>query len=277
MKGLARLVRLHYTVPFALGYTLILFYALGGRMAGEWLGAGLSTLALALVIAAGYALNDVFDVEVDRVNAPQRPLVAGQVQPAAAARFGVALLAAGLGLGALCRWQFLVTLAAVAAALVAYDRTSKRLGAAKQLAVAALMVSLYPLAFAQAGGASGPRAASLAVFPVWLFLTAFGYEVLKDLRDAAGDRAPGVGPTPLQRNPERWRRIASLAIVGAVPVALLPLGQGCHGVYLGVAAVGLAAGVASAFLDVRRAIVATYADVFLVALAATADVVVHGM
>lgn len=277
MKGLLRLVRPHYTLPFSLGYLLILFYARGGQMEGAWPGAIVSTLALGLVLAAGYALNDLFDVEVDRLNAPDRPLVAGQVDRRTAARFGLALLVAGLGLATLARWQFLATLAAVAAALVAYDATSKRLGRGKQLAVAALMVSLYPLAFAQAGGAAGPRAAALAVFPIWLFLTSFGYEVLKDLRDAEGDRLPGAAPSALQRNPARWRRIAAAAIAGAAPVALVPLWLGCHGVYLAVAGIGLAAGVASAFLDLRRAIVATYLDVALVAFAATVDVAVHGI
>ena len=276
MIGLLRLCRLYYTVPFSLGYLLILFYSLGGRMEGRWAGAAVSTLALGLVIAAGYVLNDLFDVAVDRENAPHRPLVSGEVSRRTAILSGAALLAAGLALAASCRWQFAAGLGAVAGALVLYDLFSKRLGRAKQLAVAALMVSLYPLAFAQAGGVSGPRAASLATFPVWLFLTTFGYEVLKDLRDAAGD-ARVEGSNALHRNPKRWRLVASVAIAGATPIALLPYWQGCHGVYLAIAGVGIAAGIASVLFDTRRAIAATYADVVLVASAATADVIVHGI
>lgn len=277
MSALLRLCRLYYVVPFSLGYTLILYYALGGRMAGRWLEAATTTGALALVLCGAYALNDAVDLEVDRVNAPGRPVAAGRISRRAAATLAGALMASGLLLGTSGTLGFSLTLTVVTAGLVAYDLASKRLGAAKQLAVAALMVSLYPLAFAQSGGPSGPRAASLFVFPAWLFVTSFAYETLKDLRDAEGDLRAAPEPSALQRAPGRWRTIANAALLAGVPLVVAPLAFGCRAVYLAASAPAIALALAATRLPVRRAIPAVYAEITAVALAAALDVMAYGM
>jgi len=276
MTALLRLVRPYYVLPMALTYLLTVYYAAGGELAGRWPAAGLSTLALALVIAGAYALNDVCDVAADRLNAPRRPIPAGKVRRQTAAVCAAALLAAGVGLGATGGATFLAALSAVAGGLVLYDLFSKRLGLAKPLAVAALMTSIYPLALAFAGGAVGPRAATLAVFPAWLFPTAFGYELLKDLRDLAGDRRAAPRAPSLHRRPKLWRRVAAAAIALPAPLLLLPALLGCKWVYLAGAAAAAALAVASAAVPVRRAIRLVYAECFLTALAAAADVLLLG-
>ena len=277
MIDLLRLCRPHYAVPMALAYTLTVYYARGGRMDGHLAETLLSTVALALVIAGGYVLNDLIDAQVDRRGAPWRPIAAGRVARRSACAWAAGLLVAGLTLAAFCRWQFLAALAAVAATLVAYDLFSKRLGVLKQLLAAALMTSIYPLALAEAGGATGSRASSLAFFPVWLFLTAFGYELLKDLRDRCGDPRVAGRPTPVQRCPALWRMIAGVAILLAVPVLAGPLLAGGGWVYLVGAALAAAIAVASVHLPIRAAIGCVYAECVLVGLAAAADVLVLGM
>jgi 4-hydroxybenzoate polyprenyltransferase len=53
----------------------------------------------ALLYTAGMVLNDVFDVEVDRKERPERPLPSGRIPLAMARRLGFALLGVGLGVG----------------------------------------------------------------------------------------------------------------------------------------------------------------------------------
>jgi len=277
IRGLLSLCRLFYGVPMALTYLLTVCYARGGAMAGQWPGAWLSTAALALVLAGCYVLNDVFDVASDRINDPTRAVASGRVPRRVAAGFGIALTLAALGVAALCKPAFLAGLVAVAAALALYNAFSKRLGPAKQAVVATLMISIYPLAVAQAGGAVGPRAKSLIVFPVWLWLTSFAYETLKDLRDAPGDRQAAPRLTPVQRHPLAWRRVAAWTIAGATALLAGPAMLGCGWVYVTGASVAATAGIASAFVPVRRAIALVYVECSLVALAAAADVMVLGM
>jgi geranylgeranylglycerol-phosphate geranylgeranyltransferase len=277
MAALLQLCRLYYAVPMALTYALTLYYALGGRMEGRWLGAAVTTAAVALVVAAAYVLNDVCDLAVDRLNAPHRPIAAGRVSRRAAAVWGAGLMVAGLAAAAAAaRPIFFLVLAAVAATLVLYDLVSKRLGVGKPLLVAVLMTSLYPLAYAQAGGAEGPRAAALPVFAAWMFLTAFGYEVLKDIRDIPGDCAAATGPMQVQRRPRLWRGLAGGVVLSAAMLLLVPAGLGCGWVYLVGAVAAILAAALSVFLPVQRALAAIYVECFLVGVAATLDPLILG-
>jgi len=276
MAALLRLCRPYYAVPMALTYALTLYYALGGRMEGQWMGAAVTTAAVALVVAAAYVLNDVCDLAVDRLNAPHRPIAAGRVSRRAAAVWGVGLMAAGLAAAAAARPIFFLVLAAVAATLVLYDLVSKRLDVGKPLLVAVLMTSLYPLAYAQAGGAEGPRAAALPVFAAWMFLTAFGYEVLKDIRDIPGDCAAATGPMHVHRRPRLWRGLAGGVVLSAAMLLLVPAGLGCGWVYLVGAAAAILAAAFSVFLPVRRALAAIYVECFLVGVAAMLDPLILG-
>jgi len=60
--------------------------------------------ASASIYLAGVALNDVFDLEVDRRERPERPLPSGRISLKAAQRLGWGLLGFGLLLGGLAAW-----------------------------------------------------------------------------------------------------------------------------------------------------------------------------
>jgi geranylgeranylglycerol-phosphate geranylgeranyltransferase len=274
MIDLLRLCRLYYALPMAGAYALTVCYALGGAMDGQWRGTILSAAALALVIAAAYVFNDVCDRQVDRINSPGRPIAVGRVRSVVAIIWGIGLLLAGLAVATLCRREFLAVLILVAAGLFIYDVFSKRLGVGKQFLVAALMTSIYPLAFAQAGGATGSRAPALVIFPVWMFLTSFGYEVLKDLRDVRGDHAATGRPSWIQRDPRFGRRASSVAIIAGAAALIGPYLVGCGWLYMSIAAVAMIVGVAGTFQPTRRAIALIYIECVLVGVAATADLVI---
>lgn len=276
MIDLLRLCRLYYAIPMALTYLLTVYYARGGTMNGEWAETLRSGAAFALVVAAAYVLNDLCDIAADRVNAPWRPLASGRARRGSAAILAVMLAVTGLCLGATARPAFLLTLLAVTGGLLFYDLLSKRLGMVKQIVVAALMTSIYPLAIAQAGGAYGSRAWTLAVFPMWMFLTAFGYELLKDIRDIPGDRAATDTSSRLQRDPQYWRGVANVAIIFGACLLIGPRFLGCGWVYMAIALAAVAVAFAATLLSPRMAIRAVYTECVLVGIAATLDVMVSG-
>ncbi|HOD80167.1 MAG: prenyltransferase [Planctomycetes bacterium ADurb.Bin126] len=269
----------------ALTFWLTVAYAGGVESAGT-VSAAAATAAMAAVIAGAYALNDARDRAVDQRNAPRRPVAAGRVSPVAAAAGGLLLMAGGLaGAAVWARWAFAASLAGLAGALVVYDLTSKRLGPLKQAAVAALMTAIYPLALAQAGRLAGPRAASLAAFPVWMFLTAWGYELLKDIRDASGDlrAAPDDSgaarfAATLLRDASRWRTIAGAAILVGAAALAPPAWLGCGWLYAAMLPLPLAAAGGAAWTACRNergALVWVYVECVGVGLAATADLLLR--
>ena len=152
-----------------------------------------AALAAALVAGAGNALNDVADLEIDRINRPQRPLPTGHLSRRAALVQSVVLALAGIGLAlwqgpALGGMALLVT-----AALVLYDLWLKRTALWGNLLVSALAAAAFPfgaLAAGQLGRAWIPAG--------FAFLFHLGREIVKDLEDVEGDRAQGARTLPLR-------------------------------------------------------------------------------
>jgi geranylgeranylglycerol-phosphate geranylgeranyltransferase len=262
-------------MAFILGLTIA--YACEGRLAGQWAGMWFASIGLSLVIAAGYVFNDVCDRDIDRLNAPQRPVACGLVPAGLAAIWAIVLALAGIGVAAAaCRPAFVVMLAVVAGGLAVYDLLAKHLGVGKQLFVATLMTSIYPLAIAQAGlpedlTLAKGRLATLLFFPAWLFLTSFSYEVLKDIRDMVGDRAATGHTNWIINRPRLARRVASTCTAIGAAVLLLPALVGCGTVYAAIVPAAILAGVVSILLPIRTAMAAIYVECVIVGIAAMAD------
>ena len=82
--------------------------------------------ATVCLYAGGVVLNDVFDLEVDRRERPERPLPSGRVTRRAAATLGAALLAAGVTFACLASAGAGTVAGATAACVLLYDAWGKR-------------------------------------------------------------------------------------------------------------------------------------------------------
>ena len=154
---------------------------------------GWAALAAALVAGAGNGLNDVADLEIDRINRPDRPLPAGHLSRRAALAQCLVLAFAGAGI-ALWQGPALGGMALlVAAMLVLYDLWLKRTALWGNLLVSALAAATFPfgaLAVGQLGRAWIPAG--------FAFLFHLGREIIKDLEDVEGDHAEGARTLPLR-------------------------------------------------------------------------------
>lgn len=178
IKALYRLTR-----PFN-ALTGALAVLLGGYVAGtgRWGEVALAGLVTMLVTAAGNAFNDYLDIEIDRVNQPQRVLPAGLIRPRHALVFALALALLALAAAAFInRPAFLVALFAVVA-LAIYSwklKSTVLMGNATVAAVSALSAIF------------GGIAAGHVLPTFWLALiiatAIMGREVLKTLADYEGD------------------------------------------------------------------------------------------
>jgi 4-hydroxybenzoate polyprenyltransferase len=84
-----------------------------------------------LLYVAGVVLNDVFDLDIDRRERPERPLPSGRISPAAASRLGWNLLLGGVVLGSVAGFMAGHLRPGIVAALLAtvillYDSWLKR-------------------------------------------------------------------------------------------------------------------------------------------------------
>ncbi len=275
--ALLRLMRLYYTIPIAGGLLVILAYATAGNFGLVGVDGLAAALSLGCVIAATYVLNDICDVPADRVNRPCGVVVGTRIRRAAAMSCSSVLFVGGLAAAAACNVRFLAVMAGVCVLAVFYDLYSKRIGLFKVIVVAVLMTALYPLAFAAVLPVDSPRLRALYIFPVWLFLSAVSYEMLKDVRDAEGDTAVSARSIGRYSRRAGFLTAARMIAVAAGAVSPLPALLGyCGGIYLATSVVAAGLMIASVFCGPRLAIAFIYVQVFVVTVGSLVDLLVLG-
>lgn len=165
LKAYCQLVRLP-NVFTAAADSLAGFLIAGGSQEDPRTWAPLAVASMA-IYAAGIALNDLFDLELDREERPGRPLPSGRVSTRAAALLGVGLFAVGLGAAASVGPRSAGVAVALVAAVVCYDAGVRRtvLGPELMGACRGLDVLLGLSVAADYGGPIGwSAAAGLTIF-----------------------------------------------------------------------------------------------------------------
>lgn len=90
--------------------------------AAEMLGLVLATVGL---YGGGVVFNDVFDVELDKVERPERPLPSGQVSTRQASLLGGSLLVFGILAAGTVRWESAAIALIIAVLVLTYDKYAK--------------------------------------------------------------------------------------------------------------------------------------------------------
>jgi geranylgeranylglycerol-phosphate geranylgeranyltransferase len=165
---------------------------------GFWLSfstLGIVHLILLMVAAAGAVgfgniINDVCDIESDRISHPDRPLVKGDISRIAAVIFSIVFLVISIGCGfSVSRIHGIATVIP-ALLLFLYAIRLKRTPLIGNIIIS-ILVS-YPLIF----GAIGSLHVSRLLIPALLaFLLNLCREIVKDIQDAAGDTNAGFRTT----------------------------------------------------------------------------------
>ncbi|MDE0297655.1 MAG: geranylgeranylglycerol-phosphate geranylgeranyltransferase [Candidatus Poribacteria bacterium] len=135
-----------------------------------------------LLLAAGNALNDYRDSEIDRTNKPRRPIPSGRIRRSEALITAVFLMGAGIALGCLVNRYVALIGASVAASLIVYALWLKRTPIIGNL----LVGSLTGLTFI-VGGAVFESLRGTLVPATFALLFTTAREIVKDIEDAEGD------------------------------------------------------------------------------------------
>lgn len=187
---------------------------------GVWIAA----LSGTLIGGAANVINDVMDVEIDRINKPKRPLVSGALTEKQARWYWAVLNIVAVGLSfTLSLEAFLMALGAVPL-MYAYSVYFKRMVFIGNLIVC-LVVSLGFVYGAMAvGNLDG------VWFPViFSFLFNMGREILKDLEDTKGDKAVGAETLAIRLGTTGTLRVVTLMFSVLILVSLVPYMMGIYG------------------------------------------------
>ena len=219
-RACVRLVRVVNSLMVGLAVIVGLVIVLGRNVAS--LGTGRLIMAYMtgfFISGASMVLNDIVDVEIDRVNAPDRPIASGVITVREAWACHLTLAFLGLASSApLGIWPLIVALAGWLLG-VAYDLWGKRSGFPGNLMVALATSLPFPYALAVAGVVER----RILVYWAMVFLTVLGREIVKDIADVEGDREAGVRSLPIIWGARRSALLAAAFYLVAVALSPLPL------------------------------------------------------
>ena len=189
---------------------------------GAWIGYGF-TLPPSLILAGmigfmtcgfGNLINDLYDIDIDKVNNPQRPLPAGKVNPKLVVILALCLLIISLAFSLSINITVFFLVLGVSILLFTYAAFLKK------TTIANIIVSaITGLSFILGGiVVKNP----VSVFPfIFSFFIHMPREIIKDIIDIKGDQKNNVVSIPIALGIER-ASIISVLFLGVLCI-LLPL------------------------------------------------------
>lgn len=217
IKGLFRLFR--FELPFTAGVCVVL---------GELLALGklpaitevvLGFLSVFFISATSLILNDYFDVESDKINAPERPLPAGLVTKQDVVWLSIVVTTLGFIAG------YMISITALLVVILAwgvgflYNWRFKRTGLFGNLMVSFSVGMTFIF-----GGIAVDQPFEKVVwsFGVMVFLINLGEEIAADAMDLAGDSQAGSRSLPVLLGSESALKISAVIFSLVIVVSCLP-------------------------------------------------------
>jgi len=184
---------------------------------------------VASITAAGNVLNDVFDLDIDRINRPDRPIPSGLVSLRAAKLYAALLFLLGVLLAASITVLALAIAVINSTMLIFYAMRLKRTPLFGNIAVSYLAASIFLFGGAFAGPEGLIQNLPLAAIT---FLAMVARELLKDAEDIEGDTAGGAHTLPMVIGVRNTGLLAMACAIGAVIASYLPVGSWWGPLYL---------------------------------------------
>ncbi|GEM_PF-222772 len=223
LKAVLELVRVEHVPPVILA--LVAGYFLASRVVNyEVLVAG--TLVATLAEFSLFALNDYYNIEEDRVNAPWRPLVRGDLAPKEALGIGVISLVSALAIATYLalRYSTYLQLAVLIVFLSlghAYNVRVKKVGPVGNLIVATASSAPLLYGYTLVKVPDVGTLPLLILFYVTATLAMYGREVVKGVIDIEGDYRVGIRTWAIVYGREAAQKIAAMCFFTAIALSLV--------------------------------------------------------
>ncbi|MCC9065258.1 geranylgeranylglycerol-phosphate geranylgeranyltransferase [Flavobacterium sp. F-30] len=195
---------------------------------------GLLVLSTVLLAAAGYVINNIYDVATDTINKPEDVVIGKGISETAGYNIYVALNITGVALGfvlsnIILRPGFASLFILIASLLYFYATTLKQIMILGNFVVALLLSAsvliigvfdLFPATNSENQAQMASFFSILTDYALFAFMINFIREIVKDIEDVNGDYNQGMNTLPIAIG---ISRAAKIAVVFAVIAFLLCL------------------------------------------------------
>ena len=212
MRAYIEILRIPNLLLMGIGVIFGGFIALKTYMFSQDL--GLAALSAALLTAAANVMNDIRDLEIDKINRPERPIPSGRISVRVAWTLYAILLSVGILLSGIVSIECFIIAILAAILSYIYNRWFKRTGIWGNMIVS----SLVSLPFIYGATAVG-RGGNLFIWSLSTaaFFATLGREILKGIADIKGDRAKGIRTVAVRYG----RKVAGLLVLVFFVIAVM--------------------------------------------------------
>jgi len=188
---------------------------IAGGAVSAWLSILLAGTTGALVAAGANAINDAFDIDIDRVNRPDRPLPRGALTVQDAQRIWLIVSITALVINLFLNSTALLIVVLSIVLLYYYSARLKRTVLTGNIVVA-LMTSM---AFIY-GGVVVEKIERAVVPAIFAFLVNLARELLKDVEDMEGDRRENAVTLPIKYGVKKALVLATVLILVLICITI---------------------------------------------------------
>jgi len=229
VKAYLELVRIHNVIGSAISAFM------GFVIASEWkivpIKIALAMIIVASIAAAGYVINDVYDIEIDKINKPKRPLPSGRVKIETAKTIAVSLFILGIALSLFLNIYAFIVALLTSISLYYYAKNLKKEGVLGNVIVAstsALSAFYGGLAYFE-----GSWVIRTAIPTLYIFFFTLSREFIKGIEDIEGDKANGVKTLAVRLGIQKTWIISKIILLILLVTSPLPYFFGFNIIYLG--------------------------------------------
>jgi len=202
----------------------------------------LATVGAYCAITSSYVLNDCYDIDVDSIAMPNRPLPSMKLCKREAFIWSILLFGVAAAVSIYLNLESFANLALATIIITIYSVRAKRstpfswvyVGLAYGLVPFGVWLALEPVGVLKAGPGIHPASIILALM---ICITDWGFTNCGASRDIKGDRARGIPTTPATYGiPATSKLVASFWLIGVVLSIMLGMTAGLGLLYMGTAA-----------------------------------------
>jgi len=243
LAGYVELLRLHNValtmLATAIGVLSSILYFSVALEGGIWRVYLLASCVTSLIAAGGYVVNDYYDIDIDSVNKPWRPLPSGIISMRSALLLSMILFIGGTALSTVIGPLSSVLAAFTALLLLTYSKTFKRRGFSGNIIVSlcgALSIVYGVVSVVDKFGLYNKVFSMnfvLSLVPaLHAFLLILLREIVKGIEDYEGDKIHGVKTLVVVYGIEKTYGVLLVLSSLLICISIVPLFAGLGIVYL---------------------------------------------
>ena len=177
----------------------------------------LAALSASLVMASGNIINDIYDIDIDRVNKPARPLPSGKIKIKNAYGLYLLLILVSIVLSFLVSEMALIIVLISIFLLFLYSKYLKQIPLVGNISVAFLTGLVFIF-----GGVVVENPTAAIVPAIFAFMINLIREIVKDMEDVEGDRKSGIITFPIKFGFQKSNILILLITIFLVLFTLYP-------------------------------------------------------